>query len=383
MNTFDWNIVADENIPYVEALFSVFGNVQLRKGRDINKADVAYADILLVRSVTPVNKALLENSRVRFVGTCTIGTDHLDTAWLEENNIAWASAPGCNAKAVVQYVLSAMAAMGRLHDNMKVAVVGCGNVGAQLYRVLSELGCDCVGVDPFLTAEEFPGLQDFDAIYDCDWVSVHTPLTRDGEFPTWHMFNETVFPRLKTNAVLLNAGRGPVVDNEALCQFLQQGGKLKAVLDVWETEPHIHEALLQCVDLATPHIAGYSFEGRTNGSLMIFSALREFAQDHGESIQNIAAEVREKAYGLRSNLPVAELGQALLASYDIREDDARLRENVAGLPGVFDALRKNYRKRREPSHYVLEVSSDKQDEERAVFDPTKAQAVGFGLLRPK
>ena len=366
-----WVLVADENIPFVNELFGTFGEVRLRKGRDISAADVKEADILLVRSVTQVNASLLEGSRVKFVGTCTIGVDHLDTQWLESRGIAWSSAPGCNAGGVVQYVLSAMAILNLLQSSPKVAVVGCGNVGGRLYRTLVAMGFECIGVDPYQSPENIPGLSSFDSIYDCDLICVHTPLTTDGPHPTRHMFNCKVFSALKPGAVLLNAGRGPVINNDELCLFLEGGGDLNVVLDVWETEPAIHTNLFKWVKLASPHIAGYSFEGRTNGSLMIYEALAAFAQTQKYLFQDVYSEVKANAFGSNTYLEASSISEAILASYDLRVDNRMLESELQALPESFDMLRKTYRKRREPSHYNLHLTNREQ--------LNLAEAIGFNI----
>ena len=336
-----WVLVADENIPFVNELFGTFGEVRLRKGRDISAADVKEADILLVRSVTQVNASLLEGSRVKFVGTCTIGVDHLDTQWLESRGIAWSSAPGCNAGGVVQYVLSAMAILNLLQSSPKVAVVGCGNVGGRLYRTLVAMGFECIGVDPYQSPENIPGLSSFDSIYDCDLICVHTPLTTDGPHPTRHMFNCKVFSALKPGAVLL------------------------------ETEPAIHTNLFKWVKLASPHIAGYSFEGRTNGSLMIYEALAAFAQTQKYLFQDVYSEVKANAFGSNTYLEASSISEAILASYDLRVDNRMLESELQALPESFDMLRKTYRKRREPSHYNLHLTNREQ--------LNLAEAIGFNI----
>lgn len=374
MKKMNWKIVADENIPFVEELFGIFGEVRLHAGRNISKTEVVDADVLLVRSVTQVNRALLENTRVKFVGTCTIGTDHLDIAWLTKNNIAWASAPGCNAMAVVQYVLSSLAALQLLEQPIKVAIVGCGNVGGQVYKTLKALGKDCVGIDPFKNKQEFPDIVDFEGIYDCDVVCLHTPLTRSGSHPTFHMIDETVLRKLKSGSLLLNAGRGAVIDNSALLKVLRQGGSLNVVLDVWEPEPAINTELFERVTLGTPHIAGYSYEGKINGSLMIFDALVNHAKKTPglEEVEFVAVKegVVQKAYGEPETIQAASFSAAVLLTYDVREDHRLLQNEISHLPASFDLLRKHYRMRREPAHYRLGIENINRNDALALgFHP--------------
>lgn len=190
-------IVADENIPFVRELFSLFGEVVTLAGREIKPDDVQSADILLVRSVTQVNADLLKASKIQFVGTCTIGVDHLDTPYLQQKNIVYKSAPGCNAQSVVQYVLAALAECECLQKNKSIGIVGCGNVGSRLYKSLKLLGFHCVVYDPLLSPAVNPDLCSWSALYDCDILCLHAPLTRSEPFPSFHMFSEKQLQQLK------------------------------------------------------------------------------------------------------------------------------------------------------------------------------------------
>lgn len=365
-------IVVDENVPFARELFGSLGDVELINGRAMRAADVADANILIVRSVTPVNEALLADSSVSFVGTCTIGTDHLDIAWLRENNITHVSAPGCNAWGVVQYVLSALAYLELLEVPIRVGVVGCGNVGGRLYRTLQKLGIECVCVDPFLSVDQIPDLVPFEEIYHCDIVCVHTPLTLSGPHPTRHIFNNAVFSKLKNGCVLLNAGRGGAIDNTELLQHLDRRDNLRVVLDVWENEPGINRELLDAVTVGTPHIAGYSFEGRVNGSLMIHRALVEYLRNADAEVADVNARVMSEAYGEPVPLNANSISGAILATYDIARDHEMLLQVKNEMPESFDRLRKNYWKRREFSHYnVLSSSQDLL---------TKLNSIGFGAV---
>lgn len=362
-------IVVDENIPLADELFASFGEIVKLPGREISVQDVRHADALLVRSVTKVNRDLLDASKIRFVGTCTIGTDHLDKNYLDSAGIKYASAPGCNAWGVVQYDIAAMDYLGLFNTSLKVGIVGCGNVGGRLYRTLKALGFKCCCYDPFLTAEQIPDLTDWQALFECDIVCVHTPLTYDGPHPTYHMIDKEFLGVLKPGAVLLNAGRGEVVDNLALKKYLQSNNakSLRVVLDVWENEPAIDAGLAELVDLATPHIAGYSFEGKTNGSLMIYEALAEFLGVEQLQCDATVRDVKKRTYGTPELLQVGTLSDAIRGSYDIVSDDKRLRAALPMLPAGFDSLRKNYPVRREFSHYGVPSALQ-----------VKAAALGFG-----
>ncbi len=242
----------------------------------------------------------------------------------------------------------------------KVVVVGWGNVGSRVYSQLETLGFSVQVVDPFLNksdSENIP-LAPFDAVYEADIVCLHTPLTRIGDHPTEGMFGAQELARLKPGATLINAGRGGVIDNTALLNHLKDRKNLDVVLDVWETEPGINTELFNLVNIGTPHIAGYSFEGRVTGSLMIFDALTKFLSlDSGER-QQIRNAVTDKAFGEKDSLNLLSLKQALLATYNIKSDHKNLAEALIGLPASFDQLRKHYPKRREFGHYVTSPTSD-------------------------
>lgn len=346
-------IVADENIPLLDPLFGGLGTIVKRPGREISAADVKDADALLVRSVTPVNAELLAGSAVGFVGTCTIGTDHLDKEYLTEAGIAFASAPGCNALGVVQYAVTAMVELGRFNPDLKVGVVGCGNVGGRLYRTLKNFGFDCVGYDPFLTLAEIPDLVDWETLFTCDVICVHTPLTKDGPYPTYHMLDTSFFQKLKAGALLLNAGRGDVIDNHALLDYLNTDNhnQIEVVLDVWESEPDILLPLMDKVVIATPHIAGYSFEGKTNGSLMIYEALAGHLQLESAAVTALVGRVKQDAYGVPKSLESADIKSLIRSTYAIMEDDQRLRDVRDEMLSGFDRLRKAYPVRREFGHF--------------------------------
>lgn len=351
-------IVADENIPHLNTFFAEFGEITALPGRKLSASDVKDADALIVRSVTRVNKNLLEGSSVKFVGTCTIGTDHLDTRYLDQADVRYASAPGCNAGGVIQYVLAALAALKPGWKDARIGVVGHGNVGGRLCRVLAGLGVDCVGYDPFLSGTELSMLVDWDAILACDVICMHTPYTTDGPFPTHHMMDKRALERIKPGALLLNAGRGGAIDNEALLTHLRSGANLQVVLDVWENEPHIYWALAQEVDIGTPHIAGYSFEGKINGAAMIYRALSEFLGHPSDTSRTTCDRLLTRLKGPLQPLQSETLNEAVLATYDIKEDHRRFMHalqhaGLANLGEAFDHLRKTYPERREPEHFRL------------------------------
>ena len=266
-------IVADENIPLLDEFFAGFGEIRRYPGRQIDAAAVRDADLLLVRSVTRVDQSLLADSQVRFVGTCTIGTDHLDLDYLDSRQISWCSAPGCNARGVVDYVLGSILALAEQQGvdpaQRSYGIVGAGHVGGRLLKVLRGLGWAVKACDPPLAALQTGEFVDLaEILQDCDVLSLHTPLAAD----TRHLVGASQLAALRPGAWLINASRGAVVDNQALRQRLESGADLQVVLDVWEGEPLVDVPLANLCHIATPHIAGYSLDGKLRGTAQIYQA---------------------------------------------------------------------------------------------------------------
>lgn len=372
-------IVADENMVRVRDLFEPYGEVITAAGRSIDAALVADADVLLVRSVTNVDAALLAGSRVRFVGSATIGTDHVDLPWLAANGITFANSPGCNADAVGDYVIAALTACESDWRTKSVAIIGCGNVGSRLYRRLKSLRVDCRCYDPFLSPARQADLVTFGQALEADIVCLHTPLTQDGSHPTYHLFDASVLDCLNPGALLLNAGRGEVVDNTALLTRIHSG-RLRAVLDVWEGEPAINPVLLNSVEIGTPHIAGYSLEGRVRGTLMVYDAFYQWlgqvsAEDDRRSMDTLLAD--QGPVKVLTVPPDAGFDEVVLAAYDPREDHRRLLAAVdqgEALETAFDRLRKEYPYRREFQYSQLPDGGE---------TAPMAELVGLGILPPE
>jgi erythronate-4-phosphate dehydrogenase len=351
-------IVADENIPLLDAFFAGFGEIRRVPGRSIDRATVEQADVLLVRSVTNVNRALLEGSKVRFVGTCTIGTDHLDLEYFNEAGITWSSAPGCNARGVVDYVLGSLMTLAEIEGldltQRTYGVVGAGEVGGRLIKVLKGLGWNVKVCDPPRQAAEGGDYVSLEQIIkQCDVISLHTPLTRSGGGATWHLFDQQRLQQLKPGAWLINAARGPVVDNAALRKVLLEREDLQAVLDVWEAEPEVDTALAELCVLATPHIAGYSLDGKQRGTAQIYQAYCAFSgQPAVIQLSDLlpAPWLSEVTLHADSD-PAWALAMLCRGVYDPRRDDADFRRSLVGNVGeqraAFDMLRKQYPVRRE------------------------------------
>ena len=362
-------IVADENIPLLDAFFAGFGDIRRVPGRSIDRTTVEQADVLLVRSVTNVNRALLEGSKVRFVGTCTIGTDHLDLDYFNEAGICWSSAPGCNARGVVDYVLGSLMTLAEIEgvdlSQRTYGVVGAGEVGRRLIKVLKGLGWNVRVCDPPRQAAEGGDYVSLEQIIEqCDVISLHTPLTRSGDSATWHLFDQQRLQQLKQGAWLINAARGPVVDNVALREVLLEREDLQAVLDVWEKEPEVDPALAELCVLATPHIAGYSLDGKQRGTAQIYQAYCAFSgQPAAIQLSDLLPATWLSEVSLHGDSdPAWALAMLCRGVYDPRRDDADFRRslvgNVAEQRAAFDVLRKQYPVRREIEGLKVRIESD-------------------------
>lgn len=348
------HIVADENIPDLEACFGDIGHIQRVPGRSLTSEQLDTADILLVRSVTQVNAHLLASTPIKFVGSCTIGIDHLDTTWLAQQNIGWSAAPGCNANSVVEYVFCALAALQIDWRRHSFGIIGCGNVGGLLQRRLRQLGIACLVYDPWLT--DNPDVATLDEVLQQGVICLHAPLVSGGLHPSLHLLGAEQLQKIPADGILISAGRGAVVDNSALRARLERGKPLTAILDVWENEPAIDPHLLQTVALGTPHIAGYSHDGKLAGTRMIRAALNRFLQlPVSEPADQTTAERRQLEVDSGKE-GFAALRSLLLQMYDPRDDDRRLRETGKFHPSMaqgFDRLRREYPQRLEFSHYQL------------------------------
>ena len=281
-------IVADRDIFAVEAVFGSLGELVTLPGREITRRELVDADALLVRSVLPVDGPLLAGTGVGFVGSATSGLDHIDTAWLDANGVSLAHCRGANARAVVEYCLGAIARL-RLAgcvdvSKPRIGVIGAGAIGGELARTMLGLGHEVVVCDPPLAeaGRKHPDFawQSLAAALDCDFVSLHVPLTASGRHATRGMLGAAALSTLRPGAVLINASRGGVVDEAALLGRLQSGRLLHCVIDVWQDEPRVNAELAQMADIATPHIAGYSEQAKWGASLMLARQLaRHFGVD--------------------------------------------------------------------------------------------------------
>jgi erythronate-4-phosphate dehydrogenase len=353
-------IIVDANIPLAERLFGGLGDLVVLESADIQAGSVRDADALIVRSVTRVNADLLEGSRVRFVGTATAGTDHLDLDWLDARGITCASAPGSNAASVVEYVISALDVLAerdgwRLRDR-RLAVVGCGHTGGGLYDRLDPLAAEVVACDPFLQDEDTHGdarrWVDLAEAFRADIVSLHVPLTRGGPSPTLGMVTEALIGQMPQDAVLVNTARGPVMPREVLETMMQRRPDIRYVVDVWDGEPQVSSALLSGADILTPHIAGYSYDGKVRGALMVHKAFcRTFGLPRRLKARQVMPLPQVESVSLaevqNASRVVSRVSRLI---YDVRTDDARFRGALKrGEPAgqVFAECRRHYPQRRE------------------------------------
>ena len=327
-------IVVDDKIPYIrEKLALLADEVVYLPGAGISAADVHDADALIVRTRTRCDEQLLSGSSVQFVATATIGYDHIDTSYLQRAGITWTNCPGCNSGSVAQYVECALLLLEREHHlrlrDMTIGIVGCGHVGSKVKRVAERLGMRVLVCDPLLEGDFVP----LDVIErEADIITFHVPLTRDGEYATWHLADESFFHRLLHVPYIINTSRGAVVDNAALLAALKDGRVKDAVIDVWEGEPLLSIPLLQRVFIGTPHIAGYSADGKANADNMVIDALcRHF---HLRNPGAITAPSLPADFPYHGNP---------LDLYDPSVDSNLLKND----PAKFELLRNNYPLRRE------------------------------------
>ena len=340
-------IIIDDKIPFIREAAAQLGEAVYLSGSAISAEDVREADALIVRTRTRCDEALLGGSRVQMVATATIGYDHIDAEYLQRAGIAWTNCPGCNADSVAQYVQSALVLLeeaGHIRlGEVTVGIVGVGHVGSSVERMLKRMGCRILRHDPPRQErgdEGFVGLEEI--LAHADVITLHTPLTRQGAYATYHMVDDAFFDALHHRPVLINAARGEVVDEAALKMALKTGKIRAAVIDTWENEPCIDRELLSQVFLGTPHIAGYSADGKANGTRM---ALQAVAQHFGAQFTApVVPPALPDGYAYYPQLYSPEHPYAeLLRHYDPRRDSDALKEN----PEDFERLRGDYPLRRE------------------------------------
>lgn len=358
-------IVIDDKIPFIRGAFERWTDVVYSRGSAIDAQMVADADALIVRTRTKCNRQLLEGSKVRIVASATIGFDHFDTPWLEQHGIKWANAPGCNSGSVMQYITSALFFLARKHSldlrTLTLGIAGVGNVGSKVAHVARSLGMRVLLNDPprqrMEDGTEFSPLSKL--LEESDILTLHVPLTREGEDKTFHLIGNHNLALIKNSAIIINSSRGEVVDNIALRDALSKGNLRGAALDVWEGEPETDPELVKLVDIATPHIAGYSVDGKANATI---SSVRIVAAELGLPMQKwtpaelpLPAEPVIDLTGLGGCSSLELVARAVHHTYPIEEDDRLFRKSRE----KFEYLRDNYRIRREYSSYSV-MTADRE-----------------------
>jgi erythronate-4-phosphate dehydrogenase len=377
------NIVADVHLPLVEEAFRPLGRLTLLETTNFSTAAVRGADALVVRSVTRVGSTLLEGSRVRFVGTASIGVDHLDVTWLDSHGISWASAPGCNSRSVMEYIVAALLETGRRFgrswSGQTIGIVGVGAVGSKVARAAEALGLRVLLNDPPLARQtKDPKYVSLDALMEADVLTLHIPLTQSGPDPTFHLFNAGLLAKLGSRPLFLNSSRGAVVETAALAAALDSGRIRAAVLDVWEGEPAIDGGLAERALIGTAHVAGYSLEGKIRAVVQVRDALARHRGIDPAGLPPLdppPADFPPLVIPDGAGSDEDVLRRAVSSAYDIALDDRLLRESLSVPPSerprAFASLRTGYRVRREFAARTIRLPAG-----RAIIGRTLA-ALGF------
>lgn len=363
-------IVADENIPQIAEAFGSLGRVQLIPGRQISRDHLRDCQCLLVRTVTPINKNLLKHTPIKFIGSATIGIDHVDLGYLDQQAIAFSNAAGCNAEATAEYVISGLFALSQRKgfDPFKrtAGIIGCGNVGSNLNSKLQTLGIKTLLCDPPKAEHQTSGCYvDIDTIIaQCDLISLHAPLIYEGKYPTHHLFNYQRLTKLRKGCLLINAARGSIIDNLALQRVIQHRPDLITFLDTWENEPNLSRTLLRKVDLASPHIAGYSVEGRLRATQMIYDAACEHFGQKAEWRYDSNLPELMQLKPITSNNRLDFFQQLFEQHHPIWQDHLSLTNSThfsgSEFAAHFDGLRRVYPQRFEYGRYRIGFGGDER-----------------------
>jgi erythronate-4-phosphate dehydrogenase len=359
-------IVVDKKIPFIHGVLEKHATVVYREGREISRTDLLDTDALIIRTRTKCTKALLEGTPVRFIASATIGYDHIDTSFCNMNKIFWTNAAGCNSSSVQQYIAGVLVylseKLNRTLAGQTIGIVGVGNVGSKVAKLCQTIGMKVMLNDPPRARREgasgFVSLETI--VKEADIITFHVPLNRDGVDKTFHMCNANFVSQVKKGQILLNSSRGEVVDSSALKATLREDKLAACVLDVWEHEPEIDRDLLNLVDIGTPHIAGYSVDGKANGTSMSVQALsRHFGLDFDEWVPaDVPPPVNPMIDVDCSGLSVHDVFRQLVRqTYDITEDDTRLRTS----PETFEKQRGDYPLRREFTAYTVRLRNATAD----------------------
>ncbi len=359
-------IIADDKIPFLKGVLEPFADVRYLPGAKTGASDIKEADALITRTRTQCNKSNLADSKVKKIATATIGFDHIDTDFCKANNIDWSNAPGCNSGSVKQYLASVLALMV-MQQNVRlsektIGIVGVGNVGKKVADLAGAIGMRVLLNDPPRAEKE--GTEGFveldEVIQHSDIITFHVPLQRTGKFATHHLANASMFSQCKKGVGIVNTCRGEVIDNKELLEAIQNGTVANAILDVWENEPDINLQLLDKCMVATPHIAGYSADGKANGTAASVQAISEYFNLPLKDWypDDIPLPVRPEIHIDAQGLSVQDVWvKAVWHTYPILEDDERLRRS----PDTFEVLRGSYPLRREFQAYHVQLSNGTEE----------------------
>jgi len=353
--------IIDDKIPYIKGVLEPFGEVLYLPGASITPSVVKNATALIIRTRTRCDATLLEGSSVSYIVTATIGYDHIDTAYCQAAGIQWMNAPGCNADSVVQYVASALLTLSQRNDFLlkgkTMGVVGVGQVGSKVALMAESLGMRVLLNDPIRSRNEgsaaFCSLDTL--LQEADIISLHVPLTYIGEEATFHLVDDAFLQRVARNPILFNTCRGEVIHAASVIEARRQAVLSGLVIDCWEGEPYIDQGLLDVADIGTPHIAGYSRDGKANATTMAVQAVSQALHLGMDNWQVAPYEqpenpsIRVDATCLSDEAVIASVVQR---TYDILKDDQALRLN----PAQFEQLRENYPIRREFPAYTLKLA---------------------------
>lgn len=373
-------IVIDDKIPFIKGVFEPFADTVYLPGAEINNKAVKNADALIIRTRTLCNKELLEGSTVNFIATATIGYEHIDTKWCGANGIKWKNAEGCNATSVMQYIASVLVFLSKKFsfkfENRTLGVIGVGNIGKKVVELAEILGFRIILNDPPLARRLGPcGYISLEGlIHESDIITLHVPLNYEGIDKTYHLFDDQILKKLNRGTLFINSSRGEVTDNGALKNILKSGYIQGAVLDVWENEPDIDLELMRFLNIATPHIAGYSVDGKANGTTMSVRSLSRF---FNLGLNNwlpasIPLPLSDQLFVIdaKNKTDQEVLCEAIETTYKVENDDKRLKS----VPGDFEKQRGNYPVRREFSAYTIELKNG------APGLMEKLQALGFNVV---
>jgi len=374
-------IIADSKIPFLQGVLEPFAEISYIDPALITNEVVNDADALIIRTRTKCDAKLLENSSVKFIATTTIGFDHIDTTFCDVNGIKWINAPGCNSNSVMQYVASALLTLANQKkfqlNELTIGIVGVGNVGSKIEKLSKIFGMKVLLNDPPRERKEGSGKfvpLDY-LIAHSDIITLHVPLNISGLNKTFHLFDHNLIEIFNTDKILINTSRGEVISTDALKNAIKNKKITNCILDVWENEPQIDQELLNMVDIATPHIAGYSIEGKANGTAVCVNAVNSFfylGLEHNWYPKNLPAANNPLLieFDSKEKSLYKIIYDCINATYNILDDDYKLRSST----NEFESQRENYPVRREFNYYKVKSSTGSESLRAAIYE------LGFNLV---